>query len=691
MNNKFKFLTVLVALVLALGVFAPLTAIRAEEVKTEKDTTKLTIHKILLDKAALEKHDVNKSEGYNGTAIANIQDFFADKTAKEIAGVFFKLQELKDKNKTDYDVNKDDDWVDVEGKSGLTTENGLELATAGLKGTYRIVEDLTKSTYKGKDGEQLAGSKAVPTLITLPLINNDGVVLEAHVYPKNTEDKPQIDKNFAKENDLTETNPGATGSKVGAEYANYQKEKATVTAEIGKKVPYEVKTKLPKNAKYKTLKWSDTMSDGLTYNKDLYVTGLPEGVTTKVVADDRGFDLVVTDGFDKLEEALKTKEIEVTLTYSATVNKDAVVDVEQKNDIKLDYRNKPTTESTPKEGQPKNGEIKVVKSWDKDGDRAVTDADKTAKVVYTLQVKDGNEWKDVKSVLKEYNDKDPQNSFNHTFTGLEDGKTYRVVERVSGYDPEYVSFENGEVKITNKKDKDNPTPLNPTEPKVVNGGKKFVKTNDEAKDSDKLERLVGAEFYVKNAQGQYLVAKAKDASKVTAAKALLDEKVKAYNELSAEEQKGQKGTEAKKAIDAAQKAYNEAFVENAQAYTWGTKEDANVVVLTSDSEGRFEIKGLAYGSYKLEEKTAPKGYAKLSGEVEFEVKKGSYAGSEAEIQYNKDNTDGKYAQQVKNKKVSIPQTGGIGTIIFTVGGLALMAGAAFALKKSKEDELEGLA
>ena len=43
------------------------------------------------------------------------------------------------------------------------------------------------------------------------------------------------------------------------------------------------------------------------------------------------------------------------------------------------------------------------------------------------------------------------------------------------------------------------------------------------------------------------------------------------------------------------------------------------------------------------------------------------------------------AQKVVNKKVIIPQTGGIGTIIFTVAGLALMLGAAYAIKKNREE------
>lgn len=761
MNKKFKFLTVLLALVMTIGAFAPFSA-RAEEAKETTET--VTLHKILMDEDAFSKFTAGTTgkdgKEYDGNEITDIKGFFADTKAEEIGGVYFVLKvkdgdyvkheeltpeeiALKETNPAEYkkildkkklipsfekdqttneptEVYKTTTNIE-EAVGGLTTEAGVVFTTAGLKGEFVIDEVHELSTYKGtttitdKNGKttevntQLTDMKAVPVNITLPLVNNEGVVVNAHVYPKNIEDRPEIDKNFVKDHGLTEViKDGKSNETInaGADYKNYQKEKAKVTAEIGKVIPYEVKTKLPKDAKYKTAIWNDSMTNGLTFNKDLKISGLDgfvEGNDYILEQDDRGFKLTLTEaGLKKLEKELENSSKEVILVYSATVNSDCVVDQPEKNHIEFEYNNQPT-EPTPEppETTPNNKEISVTKKWSEET------APTGVVVVYTLQEKDGDNWKNVKSVTITGPD------YNYTFTELDDAKTYRVQERVSGYTPEYKA-EKGKYSVTNKKN-EGPKPLEPTTPEVVNGGKKFVKTNQDS------ERLAGAEFVVKDSTGKYLALKSDKtvAAEVTAyetAEANYNKFIKAYNEIVAKAKADKKDVTYPISIDGASYANKDAvdaklnelkntrdtkFLASRENYQWITAKDgeaakeAGALVLTSDNQGRFEVTGLAYGTYTLEEVKAPEGYAKLSGDVEFVVKKGSYNGqpegvNHKHIGYDSD-TDTIKGQQIENKKVSIPQTGGIGTVIFTVVGVMLMVGAAFALKRRKEDELEGLA
>lgn len=700
--NK-RLISLLMAFVMVMGILVmPFSALAAEG----QETNSVTVHKMLLTSDNAEKFGKDgKQVGidgtkYDGNQIQNMDAYFGA-GQKQIAGVYFVWQKQVSPLKNADDEKADENWEYVkedgtkaanidEAYGKLTTADGVNFDTSKLeKGNYRILEVKEKSTYKGEDGKTLTGMYAVPVYLTLPMVNETGVIENAHVYPKNTEDAPKIDKNFKKDT------KGATDTDIKLD--DNQRNKDTVDRKVGDVVEYQVETQVPKQADYKLLKWTDAMSDGLTYNKGtLKVTSAQMTGENALTADDytveedsRGYTVKFTEtGLNKIAAAAKTQEVTIRFEYSATLNGKAEVEKPETNDVALDYGHKGRPESKPKEGQPNNKEIKVEKSW-ADGDQTVTEADKTAVVVYTLYEKDGETLKEVDSVTKRYNDKDAANSFNHTFTGLDDNKTYVVKERVSGYEPEYVSFENGVVVIKNNKDNDNPKPLNPSEPKVVTYGKRFVKVDGQD------ERLAGAEFLVKDAQGKYLAYKAdteiaKDKAVVAAAKATLDEKVAAYNALTAEEQKGEKGTAAIEEVRVAQEAYNKAFREAAGQYELvDDKTNPNVVRLISDADGKFEITGLNAGKWYLEETKAPEGFAKLQGDVEFNVAAGTYAGTAEEFKYEKELQDGEtqhYGQKVVNKKVTIPQTGGIGTAIFAVAGIALMSGAVIAMKKNRVEE-----
>ena len=699
---KHKILSFLTAFAMVFGIIAApfVNASAAEDHKTD-----VVLHKIeLSDLTGWPKGEGKEGDNYDGSKLT-VKDYFGD-GAKELAGVKFYYYKLADEAqfkavKADTENNKTKEKLEakypaLKDKGTLVTSAVGGVKIAGLAdGYYWFVED--SASFTDDNGRTITDAKAVPFGLELPVYKKDGSMFgtgegnELHVYPKNTlVEKPKVDKNFdtadnakTKAKGVRDTDLVGENKNLKLDLDNNQADKPTATRNIGDKVPYKVETKIPQGAKYQKLVWTDVMTNGLTFDKgSLTIEGGNIGTNYEIVEDDRGFTLKLTEaGLKAVEEAAKNAEVTITLKYSATINKDAKVDKTDENDIALDYGNKPGKDSEPKEGKPKNKEISVEKSWDKDGDNQVTDADANAKVVYTLQEKVGQEWRNVKSVQVGATEQ-----FKYTFKDLDDSKAYRVIERVSGYEPQYMSFENGVVQITNKGDKENPKPIDPSEPKVVTGGKKFVKTDE------KEARLSGAQFYVKNKAGEYLVPTTDNSAEIEAAKTARDQALKAYNERKQKQNETKEDFEnARKALKATfeekQKIYFEKFEANATAYTFST-DKTNALVLASDEGGRLSIKGLAYGEYKLEEKEAPAGYAKQTADIDFTVKQGSYDGAAGDtakhIDYKATDADTTKGKQIVNKKVTIPQTGGIGSIIFVVAGLMIMGLAAYKMKANKE-------
>lgn len=95
-----------------------------------------------------------------------------------------------------------------------------------------------------------------------------------------------------------------------------------------------------------------------------------------------------------------------------------------------------------------------------------------------------------------------------------------------------------------------------------------------------------------------------------------------------------------------------------------------VLSVTTGADGRIYLYGLAYGDYYLMETAAPAGYNKLKEPVKFTVSETSHTEA-ATIRIK--NTSG----------VQLPETGGIGTEIFTIGGLVLIAFASCMLVTQK--------
>ena len=107
--------------------------------------------------------------------------------------------------------------------------------------------------------------------------------------------------------------------------------------------------------------------------------------------------------------------------------------------------------------------------------------------------------------------------------------------------------------------------------------------------------------------------------------------------------------------------------EGNNVYRVAKADETNTVTeITTDSTGKFTIKGLDSDTYYLIEKTAPAGYNTLKEAVQVTIGKDgtvSYGTSTGEVKIE------------NNTGTELPSTGGIGTTVFYVLGGVLMAGA----------------
>lgn len=197
-------------------------------------------------------------------------------------------------------------------------------------------------------------------------------------------------------------------------------------------------------------------------------------------------------------------------------------------------------------------------------------------------------------------------------------------------------------------------------PEVETGGKKFVKVSE----TEVTKKLPGAVFALYDGDKQIVWTQA--------------------------------------LIDANQAAITAGkFASDANGTVLTTATAGKPIYLLSDDKGLFEIKGLEYSkwektevngtkteithNYKLKEVKFPEGYAgNKDTEIPFTVNKTSYKDNAEGYPANTHDAQGNML--VKNKDLTIPPTGGIGTVIFAVAGIALMGGAFVAIKKRSAEE-----
>lgn len=649
LTKLFSLLTVL------LTMFGPLGNLRHLVHANDAHQTKVVVHKILMNKEEFTAFDhETKKDQYKGNQIDQITTFFGS-SAKEIADVNFKVwkkvEARQEGSKTGADLGitgegQDEHYVldtTNNGTNGVNTRADNAGAEFTLpNGTYIFVEDKVASPYYNKQdgsvGKELTEAKAVPFRLVLPVTRPEGtgyfdVTNPLHVYPKNTEDKPTVKKTF--EDNSTERKP----------------------VEIGEEIGYKITTKIPKGSSYKTILWEDTMLEGLDFVvSSLEVTGANLSLDDlEITQSKRGFIAKVkADSLAKVETAAKTGEVTITLTYKGVLNDSAQVDTAIPNKVRFHYGNRPRTfqDENPKPVTPDPGENKIIvqKTW---GDAGATHPavefdiyeEETGVKVGTVTLPEN-------APSVEYRD------------NLKPNVRYLVIERpVAGYIPTYTTGAAGTI-VVNNKPSDNPPPLGPETVEVITYGKRFIKTDD--KEVAQATKLLGAEFIVKKKGAEEYLGlkdtntKAEELRKYQEAETAYLAAVKSNTEV-----------EAKKALrNAAYEALN-------MQWQWGAKDQAFTFV--SSTDGKFEVKGLKAGRYELVETKAPEGYALPSSTIEFEVSRDSWTDNtpQASIEGH---------MQVKNKKIIIPQTGGIGTLVFTVVGLSTMVFAFIAMKRRQAEE-----
>lgn len=232
------------------------------------------------------------------------------------------------------------------GTDGVASFTNLDL------GYYLIVETKAPTGY-------VAGK---PFMVAIPTTNSDGTDWEyvVNASPKNS--KVSIEKTVTGDTDGTVTVGDTLNFTINTKIPNYED---AYFAE-GKEVVFKI---------------TDTMSTGLTWNKDsinVTVGGTPVTAGTSTFSLEKKEDGFVLAFAKAYLQNPDNKGKAVVVTYSANVNENAVTGTNANtNKAILEYNNSPgTTDDADKTVKVYSFNIEVVKFWDNSGVQTALDGAK---------------------------------------------------------------------------------------------------------------------------------------------------------------------------------------------------------------------------------------------------------------------------------------------------------------------------
>lgn len=321
----------------------------------------------------------------------------------------------------------------------------------GLAAGYYLVKD--------KDGTQANTSDAYTKFI-VQVVGDTDVKIKSDV--------PTVEK---KVKDTNDSNGETSGWQDSAD------------ADINDWVPYQITGTMPDNiADYTSYKYvfTDTMSQGLTYDKDdaehkavikIGDTDVTSSFKEVVTTNDDGSTTVTwtCDNLKNIKDVTLDENTKVVVTYSAKLNKDAVIGAAgNPNTVNLTYSNNPNKGGDGETGKTPDDK-NIVFTYKTVVNKVDQDKKSLAGAGFTLQKKVNGAYTDVKTFTA-----GDQTTFE--FSGLDDGD-YRLTETTTPAGYNTISPIDFTISATHEEKADNPTLLTLSGDKT-SGEAKFTPDKD---------------------------------------------------------------------------------------------------------------------------------------------------------------------------------------------------------------------